>query len=151
VAGAEAEPSGQRADERVAAFLWHGRQIVERGFDGLEGAAVVEELAVALVDELQRVLGGAPVDRLHDRRGRLVTVTGREGEGCAQGLCVQRRVGAIAVDGAFGGGQDAGVLVVPDRLGGQAVLTRQIHWPHECTTDLRFIAMRAVIFTAKFT
>ncbi|GAA3411345.1 hypothetical protein GCM10018952_19610 [Streptosporangium vulgare] len=90
---------------------------------------------MALVDEQQRVVDGAPVDRPHDRRGRAVTVAGHEGEERGQGLRVQRRVGAVAVDGAFGGGQDAVVLVVSDRLGGQAVLARQVHWSHGCTTD----------------
>jgi hypothetical protein len=35
---------------------------------------------VTLVDEPERVLGRVPVDRLHDRHGRLVAVSGREGE-----------------------------------------------------------------------
>src|SRR5690606_3319528 len=90
--GADAELSGQRADEGVTALLRNGRQVAERGFDGLEGAAVLEKLGMAVVDEPQRVLDGSPVDRLHDRRGRAVTMPGREGEERAQGVRVQRRI-----------------------------------------------------------
>jgi len=53
---ADAEPSCQGADERFAAFLRHGIEVAKRGFDGLEGAAVVEKLGVTLVDEPERVL-----------------------------------------------------------------------------------------------
>ena len=113
----------------VAAFLRYGLEVAKRGFDGLEGAAVVEQLGVTLVDEPERVLGGVPVDRLHDRRGRLVAVSGHEGEERAQGLRVQRRVGAVAMRGAFGGRKDAGRLVVPDRLRGQTVPARQVNRP----------------------
>lgn len=62
----DAEPSGQRADEGVAAFLRHRTQIAQRGLDGFEGASVIEKLGVAFVDKPQRVLNVAAVDRLHD-------------------------------------------------------------------------------------
>jgi hypothetical protein len=39
---AYAEPSRQGSDERVAVFLGYGLEVAKRGFDGLEGAAVVE-------------------------------------------------------------------------------------------------------------
>jgi hypothetical protein len=95
----------------------------------MEGAAVVEQLAVTFVDEPERVLGGVPVDRLHDRGGRLVAMSRHESEEPAQGLRVPRRVGAVAMRGAFSRRKDAGRLVVPDRLGGQAVPTRQVDRP----------------------
>lgn len=53
---ADTEPSRQGAHERVATFLRHGIEVAKRGFDGLEGAAVVEKLGVTLVDEPERVL-----------------------------------------------------------------------------------------------
>jgi hypothetical protein len=126
---ADAEPSGQGADERVAAFLRYGLEVAKRGFDGLQGAAVVDKLGVTLVDESKRVLGGVPVDRLHDRGGRLVAVSGHEREERAQGLRMPRRVGAVAMRGAFGARQDVGRLVVADRLGGQPVRARQVNRP----------------------
>ena len=69
---ADAEPPRRRAYEGVAAFLRYGPHVAERGFDRLEGAAVVEKLHMTVVDEPKRVLDGVPVDRLHDRRGRPV-------------------------------------------------------------------------------
>jgi hypothetical protein len=51
---ADAEPSRQGADERAAAFLRYGLEVAKRGFDGLEGAAVVEKLGMAFVDEPER-------------------------------------------------------------------------------------------------
>ena len=61
------------------------------------------------------------------------TVSWHEREKRAQGLRVQRRVGAVSVQGAFGARQDAGRLVVPDRLGGQAVPARQVDRPEPST------------------
>jgi hypothetical protein len=122
---------------------------VKRGFDGLEGAAVVEKLGVTFVDEPKRVLSRAPVDRLHDQRGRLVAVSGHEGEERAQRLRVQRRVGAVAMRSAFGARKDPGRLVVPDRLRGQAVPTRQVNRP-EPPTVLRVSPHRSANIVDKF-
>jgi hypothetical protein len=133
---ADAEPSRQGADERVAACLRHGTEVDKRGFDCLEGAAVVDKLCVTFVDEPKSVLGRPLVDRLHDHRGRLVAVSGHEGEEGAQRLRVQRCVGAVAIPSAFGAREDPGRLVVPDRLRGQPVTTRQVNWP-EASTILR--------------
>jgi hypothetical protein len=122
------EPSRQGAHERVAALLRYGVKVAKRGFDGKEGA-VVEKLGVTFIDEPKRVLGGFAVDRLHDRGGRLVAVSGHERQERAQGLRVPVRVGAIAMRGAFGAGKNAGRFVVPDRLGGQTGLSRQVNRP----------------------
>src|SRR4051794_21337208 len=133
---ADAELSRQGADERVGPFLRYGTEVVKRGFDSLEGAAVVEKLGVTFVDEPKRLLRRAPVDRLHDERRRLVAVSGHEGEERAQRLRVQRRVGAVTMWSAFGAREDSGRLVVPDRLRGQAVPTRQVNRP-ELSTVLK--------------
>jgi hypothetical protein len=77
---AKAEPPRQGAHERVTALLRYGIEVAQRRFHGPERAAVVEQLGVTLVDEPERVLGHALVDRLHDRGGRSVTVSGHERE-----------------------------------------------------------------------
>lgn len=146
---ADAEPSGQGADERVAAFLPYGIEVANGGFDGLEGAPVVEKLGVTLVDEPKRVLGGVPVDRLHDQRGRLVAVSRPEGEERAQGLRVPLGVGAVAMRGAFSGRKDPGRLVVADRLRGQTVPARQVNRP-ELATALKVSPHRPANINEKF-
>src|SRR5690606_39842136 len=86
--------------------------------------------------EPQRRLGLVPVDGLHDRRGRLVPVPARQGEERMQRSRVQRRVRAIAMRRASGGREDAGRLIVPDRLGGEAVRACQVDRT-EPTTGLK--------------
>ena len=85
---AYAEPFRQGTDERAASFLRYRFEVTDGGFDGLQGAAVIDKLGVAFVDEPQCVIGRAPVDRLHDRRGRPVPVSGHEGEECLQRMRV---------------------------------------------------------------
>ncbi len=145
--GPDTQLPRQRPDERAAGVGRRGRfgphagfgrrrsgvQVAQGALHGLEGTAVVEELGVALVDEAEGVVDRALVHGPHDRRRRLVPVAGYQGEKRAQGPRVQRRVGAVAVGCATGGREDAGLLVVPDRLRGQTVSACQIDRPEPFT------------------
>jgi hypothetical protein len=146
---ANAEPFRHWTDEHVATLPRHGFEVTNSGFDGPEGTAVVQKPGVTLVDDLERI-GRVPVDRLHDRRGRLVAVSGHEGEERAQCLRVQRRVGAVAMRGAFSRRKDPDRLVVPDRLRGQTVSSRQVNRP-ELTLVLKVSYHRSADIAEKFT
>ncbi|GAA1240434.1 hypothetical protein GCM10009609_00100 [Pseudonocardia aurantiaca] len=118
----------------------------EGDFDWLDVPGLIRSatqvLEYPMVDQI-------PVDRLHDRRGRLVPVSGHEGEERVQCLRVQRRVGAVAVRGACGGRKDAGRLVVPDRLCGQTVRSRQVNRP-ELSAALKVPCHRSADIDEKF-
>jgi len=98
----------------------------ESGSDFGERGAVIAERDVGSVDEAVGGIEVAAVDGAHDLDGGLVAVTEAKGEEGAQGLGMRRRVAPVAGVGTVGGRQDAGVVVVADGLGRQAVLTGQV-------------------------
>lgn len=82
------------------------------------------------VDQAVGGLGVALVGRPHDFRGPLVPVTAAQCEESAQGLRVHWGVSPVAVSAALGRREDAGIVVVADRLCGQPVFTGKVYGPH---------------------
>ncbi len=77
---------------------------------------------MALIDRGERGVDGAVVHGAHDRRSGLVAVGRHQREEGAQRPGVERAIDPVPVLCALRPREDAGLVVVPDRLCGQAVL-----------------------------
>lgn len=82
------------------------------------------------VDEPVGGLHVAPVERAHDLPGRQVAVAAAQREEGTPGLGVLGRVAPVPGPAALGRREDADVLVVADRLGGQPVFPGQVDGSH---------------------
>ena len=78
------------------------------------------------VDEPVRGLDVAAVSRAHDLRCLLVSMAAAQGQEGAERMCVQGRVAPVTALAALGRRENAGLVVVADRLGGQPVFTREV-------------------------